>query len=884
MIKLLAMLLVVILPLALGACSGGAGGGNSSSSSSSGASTSSSSSSGASTSSSSSSGASTSSSSSSGGVAVVATTPLTVASKVSVVDPQLSGSVAAAAAAKPISVKWYDVRSWLRSAMTGTSDYNLDKTQVYVDELSTNSLDTINQILCLIGQTKYDAMLNQGSYLALVDNNQCNSNNSNVSSAGQQAQNQSSSANMPDYWNFTLVSSRASNTSDEIVKVWIHQPQSNNDQEAMIYANIVISEGTSTINPYGIFTMNFAGYPIINGVQTSTAQMKGTLMAVRSVPSDPNSKVLLQFVSNNVQNDGSGGTDTSSQKVTLDRQADGSGGAGHIFQNYLGSSGSGTTEYDISFNATDFYRKDVVAGSSVCLNRTLFDESASSYCLYDTTGARVNRNSGFSITFTKNGVQHQGYIGYWGLWSDGTSTLVSGDSVNEVNYNGGNTTSTPYTIFAAGGKLHKHLQQLLTLNNIINVPIQYNEWSGSTGTNYEVVWDGTNLNKVAYMPQNCNNNCTWATMPSPVAIDVTHLVNGGNISFYSDSLGGQGQIPLSNCTYTYTAPLNGQPPQPGYSICDSPTSNSQVIFYTDTIVYPGDSVPTSLRCYDSCPNATASGVDLNTNNGYITNMMSGPSMTPTATDYSFNATASAGGMTLTLGSYPATLTSVNASQQYGIQSGPLFDPTPTNLALLACPAGMGWGNSQICSWQAGSVLLEFYTWETGPNTSNQFIGVTDANGFVKFDTPLMVKYVGLGDPYGTLGTTFMLQYGGFGQLNGIPGKCVDMNTGLDADCSMGNNGNNAVEWVPQFTIPTSNDGSITTLTDETDSTIQYYVKPLQVEQRMKADPSSACSTLSLTDFSSYSLPDMSLWTDPVVADGTKPSVTSAPAVIGGVVQ
>jgi len=227
---------------------------------------------------------------------------------------------------------------------------------------------------------------------------------------------------------------------------------------------------------------------------------------------------------------------------------------------------------------------------------------------------------------------------------------------------------------------------------------------------------------------------------------------------------------------------------------------------------------------------------------------------------------------------------VNTSQQYGIQSGPLFDPTPSNLALLACPTNNGWATGQICSWQAGSVLLEFYTWETGPNSSNQFVGVTNANGFVRFDSPLMVKYIGLGDPYGTLGTTYMLQYGGYGQLNGIPGKCVDVNTGLDADCSTGNNGNSAVEWVPQFTIPTSNGGNLTTLVDETDSTIQYYVKPLLVEQRMMADSLSVCSTLSLTDFTAYTLPDMSLWSDPVAADGPEPSVTSAPAVIGGVVQ
>jgi hypothetical protein len=52
---------------------------------------------------------------------------------------------------------------------------------------------------------------------------------------------------------------------------------------------------------------------------------------------------------------------------------------------------------------------------------------------------------------------------------------------------------------------------------------------------------------------------------------------------------------------------------------------------------------------------------------------------------------------------------------------------------------------------------------------------------------------------------------------------------------------------------------------------------------MKAAPGQ-CLALAATDFSSYTLPDISIWTDPVVANGTEPNVTTAPAVIGGVVQ
>ena len=72
----------------------------------------------------------------------------------------------------------------------------------------------------------------------------------------------------------------------------------------------------------------------------------------------------------------------------------------------------------------------------------------------------------------------------------------------------------------------------------------------------------------------------------------------------------------------------------------------------------------------------------------------------------------------------------------------------------------------------------------------------------------------------------MLDYSGFGSLNGIPGKCVDMDSGADADCSQGGNGNNSIRWVPQFTIP-----GLTTVTatdPATNASTDCYVKPLEV--------------------------------------------------------
>jgi hypothetical protein len=232
-------------------------------------------------------------------------------------------------------------------------------------------------------------------------------------------------------------------------------------------------------------------------------------------------------------------------------------------------------------------------------------------------------------------------------------------------------------------------------------------------------------------------------------------------------------------------------------------------------------------------------------------------------------------------------TTTNSMQQWGVQTGALFDKVilaqtnpDTGKPYLQCD----WMNFQtnqydVCGWKAQSELPVYYTWETGPNTYNQFIGIKDqATGAIKkFDPPLNVKYVN------TEGTTFMLDYGGFGQLHGIPGKCVNMDTGADADCSQGGSGDNSIRWVPQFTIPGLM--SVTATDPATNTSSTCYVKPLAVEQRMQKDTTAgACSALALTNFSAYTLPGVALWIDPTTTLGTEPAVTAAPAVIGGVVQ
>ena len=91
--------------------------------------------------------------------------------------------------------------------LSSTSDYKADKTQTFVYEKSADALDTVNMILCMIGQTRADLMINTGNYKAQVDENKCNERSGD------------SKSNNPSYKMFVVNSSRADG-EPMIVKHW----------------------------------------------------------------------------------------------------------------------------------------------------------------------------------------------------------------------------------------------------------------------------------------------------------------------------------------------------------------------------------------------------------------------------------------------------------------------------------------------------------------------------------------------------------------------------------------------------------------------------------------------------------------------------------------
>lgn len=783
------------------------------------------------------------SSGSSGGGTV---TGLAVASNVSVVDAQQTTSTSKLAS----SLR----KLAALSSVPADSDYNRDQTNVYVNEKAGEAFRTVNMILCMVDQTKYADMVNKGFYKAMVNSTVCQGNDD-AANSGASSQGDTSASSAPSYDIWTVKSERSSSTSAQVLTAYVHMAKGGPNNEPMtVHAKMTISEGKSDANPLGIFSLNYKGFM---DASPGMDVMKGILKTER----DSSGKVVIKFA----EKEGPGSTPNRNVKAAYikDDTAKTGQGSAYMYENY-GQVMEGSINF--AYNDSYFKRVNPETGLGPCLDRKNFETSAWRYGLYDaTSGSRATLSGGFPINTKADGSGDFGYLGYYGLnFPPGTTPLADGTTVYKKTWSNGSETTTPYTIFARGGKLKKHTRSITTLADIKNIPLEGNIPSpggGSMGDSiYRLTWsDDGKLAIRATGVMSQSGPIIWTDLSVPTPIETVTLP-WNNLSLYSQGLGGQVNIQLSGCTAKEQ--MN---PGAGF-ICAPPAGDTQVVFYKESAVYPSDTVPTTLACYDNCPKAGSNGID-----GTSQQTMTYPmSFDPTANnrhDYTFSD------MLLMDGAYSALLLTAPAGQPWGFNSGALFAPTPDNMALLACD----WDQQQTCGWKAWSVLPEFYTWETGPNSWNQFTAAKDGNSFVKFDPPWQVTYIHSQSDASAYdfrynGSKFFLQYNGFGDLHGIPGKCVNPNdpSQIVTDCSQP-----GLRWVPEFTIPA--DSTVTA------NNTTYLVKPLDVEQRMKKiNVPGTCSALNPTDMSG-SMPNVdSDWVDPNLP--AEPTITDSPRVIAGVIQ
>ena len=203
-----------------------------------------------------------------------------------------------------------------------------------------------------------------------------------------------------------------------------------------------------------------------------------------------------------------------------------------------------------------------------------------------------------------------------------------------------------------------------------------------------------------------------------------------------------------------------------------PSDSTPVNSYTEDLIYPSDTVPAELVCFNQCPDPTKINSE-DPFNDYSSPQLAWfdaealpPEWVPVLPLDSRHATYTFDkqSMQLMSGTNPVVATNSSQKFQFGKMSGPLFDPTHLN--LLECKMIYDPSNpfdpDSTCGWKAWNDLSEYYTWETGPNSWNQFAALKDRSRLFKFEPPLLVSYDHEWDDHST--SRFYLEYSGFGNL------------------------------------------------------------------------------------------------------------------------
>jgi len=733
---------------------------------------------------------------------------------------------------------------------TAGSPYFTDAQSSHVEDATSRGIGTVNMIACIMSAMKPNQLVNQGNYIALVDENKCDANRSSSgNSSGTGAQGAS-------YMTAIVNSTRTTNSDPMLVKTWINMEEQ--DNAMTIFVRTSASEAPTSTNPYGVFRLDFCGKPDSGG----SCIMNGF------VDAQAGSLSFYQQESGGGGGGGGGGSSTTALQLT---SVGTSTGSGRLSMTEDQGGTPQTQEFAFAYDQGLFLRGDQCFSRDASDPETRF--SVWRYGLYDaTTGARITRNSGFPIEYSSGGTTYHGYMGYWGLSSQpGSPALANGATVNRVEYGGGNgsPTATPYTLIKSDGKLTKYTRRSTTLDQLDKIKLNTfvgsnasNFFSGATpNAQYELYWDNTAGDFKVAGQVNCGGNgCQTQTLSPEPSVPVSFFAAQGGLQGWSQSLGGEVFIRLAGVTAPVTA------------------SSVAVNYRVQDLVYPAD-MPATLYCVNNCPTAATLAA-------FFVNGSNATSPFAGSTFNNFNPTAAGNVITYTGNANAAVLvdntaapvvfTDASALQQrpqyqHGIRTGRLF----TSLSAAECSSGSG----TYCDYKVNDADV-YYQWETGANNWNQFAAVKDgSNNVVMFDAPLQVNYtVPSGAQYGQYaGKTIVLQYGGFGDLWGIPGQCVSRLTNQPVSCDTQD-----ARYVPEFVIPMSDTTGVVTSGSTT-----YLAKWLDREIRFARKSAGTCAALSVP--TNVTLPSASGLQDPSNPNssayiGVKPTVTSAPRVIHGDVK
>jgi hypothetical protein len=706
------------------------------------------------------------------------------------------------------------------NAFPAGSDYVTDSAHTYIYDPSMENLETINSILCQTSMTAYAQMVNEGPYKAQIDVSLCETGNDQDSGGSGSGQ---TSAGASEIEIFTVDCQRPTRTAAQTVHFWV--PGGEGGPAATIFAEMILARAASATDPFGSFELCFAdvldvGGDILNpdmwGVLETNVATPGMLGFsfynehgdINAVPA-PNEYAQIAQVTVEMSQD----QESGSARIRTQQRYDFGGG----------DSGIQDSEWVLAFDANHIKRQ-LDANPVVVLSRTSYDTQAWRYNLYHNEGAelgeRVQLNSGFGFR-TEDG--DYGWIGYHGMWLPDGVSLESGDTIQRDVW--GETEGESFTLVKAPGKLIRNERNTMDLSDLAGQTFRW--WDHNSGTQFLLEYSAGDWWELATWNDSTHE---WDQLPNPVVLDVVED-GGGWLGMWSGTLGGSVNFVDGDTFITYFEQTN--------------VNSADALF-------DGTNGTVSLFGYFQCLDFELTGTEVENGAVYLPNVND----VNTPHEYLFDASD----LTLYFDNPGDQLRQVGLAagqaptsgpNMWGMNSGPMVTNT----------------NALGDIWDIWNVDV-FYTYETGHNAWNQYSTVLDSESqAVAFDPPLQFLYThsqanDRNDDASHDGQLFFLEYGGPGNLHGIPHEGVD----IDGD-------NEPDRWYPEFSIA---DGVVM----GPDGT-EYALRAIEMEQSLQEDPDGGAG-LDLATALGLTLPDGSNYQTP--QNGAKPVVPGPPAVIDGVVQ
>jgi hypothetical protein len=128
-----------------------------------------------------------------------------------------------------------------------TSAYITDHQNEYVQDDTSQGIENLNMVLCVIGAMNPGAMVNAGPYIALVDMNKCDPKGGGSDSA----------VGATNFATAVVNVTRDSNADPMIGKVWLSLSQDGGSSD--VFAYLSATQSPATAPPYGVFRMDYIG-------------------------------------------------------------------------------------------------------------------------------------------------------------------------------------------------------------------------------------------------------------------------------------------------------------------------------------------------------------------------------------------------------------------------------------------------------------------------------------------------------------------------------------------------------------------------------------------------------------------------------------------------